>query len=106
MSLSTSKIDLTKIAEFDDILNIETWMNDQCDESSCQSVAGLFLKISGVTDLLHINCTSVQTADSIADLIDGYCRLNSPNSVSVWTNNCFGKIFELIFQILMKLGLM
>ncbi|XP_025831636.1 focal adhesion kinase 1 isoform X4 [Agrilus planipennis] len=71
----------TKIAEFDQIQAIQTLVSD-CDE---HKKATLQLKVAGAQEILFITCPNLDTAESLADLIDGYYRLNTPNHSSIWT---------------------
>ena len=45
----------------------------------------LQLRIAGTADVLSISCDSLRTAEGIADLIDGYCRLVHSTQASYWT---------------------
>lgn len=44
----------------------------------------LKIKVSGNTEDLAITCNGVKTADSIADLVDGYCRIVNNSEASLW----------------------
>lgn len=70
----------TRIAEFDQIQAIQTLVSD-CDE---HSKATLQLKVAGAQEILFITCPSLEVAESLADLIDGYCRLCVGSETSIW----------------------
>ncbi|CAH0551900.1 unnamed protein product [Brassicogethes aeneus] len=76
VGLSTS----TNIAEFDQIQAIQTLVND-CDE---HAKATLQLKVAGKQEVLFFTCPNLDVAESLADLIDGYCRLHSSTGASIW----------------------
>lgn len=44
----------------------------------------LKIKVDKSTDDLIINCNDIKTANSIADLVDGYCRIVNNMDVSYW----------------------
>lgn len=48
----------------------------------------LKIKVSGNTEDLAITCNGVKTADSIADLVDGYCRIVNNSDASLWDRTC------------------
>ena len=58
---------------------------------SIQTVAGddgkgiLQLKIAGATEPLTVTCASLDTAEDMADLIDGYCRLVHDMAKTLWS---------------------
>ncbi|CAG9860435.1 unnamed protein product [Phyllotreta striolata] len=74
--VSTTK----KIADFDQIQAIQTLVSD-CEE---HTKATLQLKVAGTQEVLFFTCTNLDVAESLADLIDGYCRLHSNTSASIW----------------------
>ncbi|XP_046384921.1 focal adhesion kinase 1 [Ischnura elegans] len=43
------------------------------------------LQVAGASESLSVTCPSLDVAESMADLIDGYCRLASGNESSFWT---------------------
>ena len=45
----------------------------------------LQLKIAGSSEPLMITCSSLDMAEDMADLIDGYCRLVHDVSDSLWS---------------------
>lgn len=52
---------------------------------SCNDMKTLLkIKVIGNSDDLTITCNGAKTADSIADLVDGYCRMVSNTEVSFW----------------------
>ncbi|VEN35224.1 unnamed protein product [Callosobruchus maculatus] len=69
-----------KIADFDQIQAIQTLVSD-CEE---HTKATLQLKVAGTQEVLFFTCTSLDVAESLADLIDGYCRLHSGSQTSIW----------------------
>ncbi|XP_046865736.1 focal adhesion kinase 1 isoform X1 [Drosophila willistoni] len=92
---------LTNVAQFKDVMGIktctlpkeklnrenstelETTQNTNCN---CQKIKTQ-IKISASNNMedLVITCNGINTAESIADLIDGYCRLLSKKSeFSIW----------------------
>ncbi|CAH1995793.1 unnamed protein product [Acanthoscelides obtectus] len=69
-----------KIADFDQIQAIQTLVSD-CEE---HTKATLQLKVAGTQEVLFFTCSSLDEAESLADLIDGYCRLHSGSQTSIW----------------------
>ncbi|XP_073962975.1 protein tyrosine kinase 2 Fak isoform X2 [Choristoneura fumiferana] len=81
----------TKIASFSDIVAVQT-LKSNCTQSqttqpqsgsSCGKAA-LQLRVKGATETLTITCSSVDAAESLADLVDGYCRLVTESQTSLW----------------------
>lgn len=70
----------SKIANFDQIQAIQTLVGD-CEE---HPKATLQLKVAGAQEILFITCPNLEVAESLADLIDGYCRLSSGSAASIW----------------------
>jgi len=66
----------TKAAEFSEVLSIQT-LASACDK---HTKAAVTLKISKSSEPVAITCSNIMAAESIASLIDGYCRLFSPNN--------------------------
>ena len=68
-----------------------THMAEFAQVQSIQTVAGednkgiLQLKIAGATEPLTVVCTSLDTAEDMADLIDGYCRLVHDMTKTLWS---------------------
>lgn len=88
----------TRIADFDKIQAIQTLVSD-CDT---HKKAVLQLRVAGAQETLVITCPTVELAENLADLVDGYCRLTTGSSTSLWnrkgrwerseqnnTRNCF-----------------
>lgn len=48
----------------------------------------LKIKVIGNAEDLVIACTGIKTADSIADLVDGYCRIVNNIDISLWDRTC------------------
>ncbi|XP_046677236.1 focal adhesion kinase 1 isoform X3 [Homalodisca vitripennis] len=72
---------LTKIAEFSSVLGLQTLVSD-CDT---HRKAMLQLRVAGAAETLTITCPTLAEAESLADLIDGYCRLINNNNTSLWS---------------------
>lgn len=70
----------TRIANFDQIQAIQTLVSD-CEE---HNKATLQLRVAGAQEILFFTCPNLETAESLADLIDGYCRLHSGSQTSIW----------------------
>ncbi|XP_054275381.1 focal adhesion kinase 1-like isoform X6 [Macrosteles quadrilineatus] len=70
----------TKMAEFSSVLGIQTLVSD-CDT---HRKAMLQLRVAGAAETLTITCPSATDAESLADLVDGYCRLHHGSSTSMW----------------------
>ncbi|KAL0861557.1 hypothetical protein ABMA27_009064 [Loxostege sticticalis] len=81
----------TKIASFSDIVAVQT-LKSACTTQSQQTQtqsgscgkAALQLRVKGATETLTITCSSVEAAESLADLVDGYCRLVTDSQTSLW----------------------
>ncbi|XP_031627421.1 focal adhesion kinase 1 isoform X2 [Contarinia nasturtii] len=55
---------------------------------SCNEIKTLLkIKVKGHSDDLAITCNGVKTADSIADLVDGYCRIMKNTKISLWNRS-------------------
>jgi focal adhesion kinase 1 len=74
------------MAEFDRIQAIQTLVSD-CE---VHRKAMVQLRVAGTTETLTITCPSLEVAESLADLIDGYCRLVTQSTTSLWNRK--GKI--------------
>lgn len=70
----------SKLADFDQIQAIHTLVSD-CDE---HYKATLQLRVAGAQEILFIICPNLDVAESLADLVDGYCRLHSKRQNSIW----------------------
>lgn len=55
-----------------------------CNEIKTQ----LKIKVKNNVEDLAITCNGVKTAESIADLVDGYCRLFNNSEGSLWERSC------------------
>lgn len=47
----------------------------------------LKIKVTGNSDDLTITCNGVKAAESIADLVDGYCRIVNNTEMSLWDHS-------------------
>ncbi|KAI5638402.1 protein tyrosine kinase domain-containing protein [Phthorimaea operculella] len=78
----------TKIASFSDIVAVQTLKSNCTQPSQTQSgscgKAALQLRVKGAAETLTITCSSVEAAESLADLVDGYCRLVTESQTSLW----------------------
>ncbi|XP_050356023.1 focal adhesion kinase 1 isoform X1 [Nymphalis io] len=79
----------TKIASFSDIVAVQTLKSNCTQQSQTQTnsscgKAALQLRVKGATETLTITCSSVEAAESLADLVDGYCRLVTDSQTSLW----------------------
>ncbi|XP_065332952.1 focal adhesion kinase 1 isoform X2 [Cloeon dipterum] len=70
-----------RMADFEKVLNIQTLVSD-CS-THCKGVVQL--RVAGATEFLTMTLASLNEAESLADLIDGYCRLHNPSGPSLWT---------------------
>lgn len=77
----------TRIAEFDQIQAVQTLVTD-CET---HKKAVLQLRVAGAQETLIITCPTIEVAESLADLVDGYCRLTSGSTTSLWNRK--GKYF-------------
>lgn len=92
------------MAEFSQIQTIQTLVSD-CKE---HAKACIKLRVAGAAETLSITCSSLDQAESLADLIDGYCRLTTGSNTSLWNRKgtCFYYFFTRInsnFKILLIL---
>lgn len=85
----------------DDVTRISSCFNKISDDSSmqcsCNEIKTLLkIKVVGNLDDLTISCSGVNTADNIADLVDGYCRLVNNTEISYWdrTQTQQSEVFE------------
>ncbi|XP_059055965.1 uncharacterized protein LOC131849853 [Achroia grisella] len=78
----------SKIASFSDIVAVQTLKSNCTQQSQTQSgscgKAALQLRVKGATETLTITCSNVEAAESLADLVDGYCRLVTDSQTSLW----------------------
>ncbi|XP_076260308.1 protein tyrosine kinase 2 Fak isoform X2 [Rhynchophorus ferrugineus] len=70
----------SKSIDFNHIQAIQTLVSD-CEE---HSKATLQLKVATTQEVLFFTCPNVDVAESLADLIDGYCKLHSGTDNSIW----------------------
>lgn len=68
------------MAEFEQVQALQTLVTD-C-ETHRKGV--VLLRVAGKTEPLSITCPSLETAESLADLVDGYCRLSAHTTTSLW----------------------
>ncbi|XP_076059767.1 protein tyrosine kinase 2 Fak isoform X3 [Oratosquilla oratoria] len=68
------------MASFEQVQSVETLTTD-CDTHRKALVQ---LKVAGTTEALTVTCPSLSIAESLADLIDGYCRLVNNTRTSLW----------------------
>ncbi|KAL7646506.1 UNVERIFIED_CONTAM: hypothetical protein RMT77_001757 [Armadillidium vulgare] len=68
------------MASFEQVQSVDTLLTD-CENHRKALVQ---LKIAGTAEPLSITCPSISTAESLADLIDGYCRLVNNSKTSLW----------------------
>ncbi|XP_077283384.1 protein tyrosine kinase 2 Fak isoform X2 [Arctopsyche grandis] len=86
----------TRVAAFADVEAIRTFRGN-CDKSqtspapppptqgpSIQCKGVLQLRVRAAQDTLALTCPSIEVAENLADLIDGYCRLSSNTGTSLW----------------------
>ncbi|KFM67905.1 Focal adhesion kinase 1, partial [Stegodyphus mimosarum] len=70
----------THMASFHQVQSLQTLQSEY--ESGCKAI--LQLKIAGASEMLSISCPTLAVAESMADLIDGYCRLVHKTQTSFW----------------------
>ncbi|KAE8748455.1 Focal adhesion kinase 1 variant 1 [Frankliniella occidentalis] len=70
----------TKMAELSSIKAIQTLMT----ECEAHRKAMVQLRVAGTSESLTVTCASMEAAESLADLIDGYCRLSAGTNTSLW----------------------
>lgn len=66
---------------------VETLMSADCESHNVRGVnnkAVVHIKVAGAQEPLLITCISIEIAESIADLIDRYCRLVNGTNLSLW----------------------
>lgn len=68
------------MADFSSVLGLQTLVSD----CNTHQKAMLQLRVAGATETLTITCPSLSEAESLADLIDGYCRLHNNTDTSLW----------------------
>lgn len=85
------------MADFNSIEAIQTSLSD-CE---AHPKAVLQLRVAGAAETLTITCPSQNDMDSLADLIDGYCRLNNENGTSLWNRKSKNKIKIMLFRVML-----
>ncbi|KZS20047.1 Focal adhesion kinase [Daphnia magna] len=83
---------LILVADFSHVSQVETLMSADCESHNVQRMAGglgnnkavVHIKVAGSQEPLLITCTSIETAENIADLVDRYCRLVNGTNLSLW----------------------
>ncbi|XP_049835463.1 focal adhesion kinase 1 isoform X3 [Schistocerca gregaria] len=70
----------TKISEFNRVRGLQTLVSD-CDAHP-KAVVKMWL--AGSSETLSLTCASLREAESLADLVDGYCRLVTGSQESLW----------------------
>ncbi|XP_069194882.1 focal adhesion kinase 1 isoform X1 [Procambarus clarkii] len=68
------------MASFEQVQNVETLTTD----CAVHRKALVQLKVAGTAEALSVTCPSIASAESLADLIDGYCRLVNNTRTSLW----------------------
>lgn len=68
------------MASFEQVQSVETLTTD-CETHRKALVQ---LKVAGTAEALTVTCPSITAAESLADLIDGYCRLVNNTRTSLW----------------------
>lgn len=68
------------MAEFAQIQSIQTLVSD-CKEHAKTCIK---LRVAGAAETLSITCSNLEQAESLADLIDGYCRVATGSNTSLW----------------------
>uniref|UniRef100_T1IYC0 non-specific protein-tyrosine kinase n=1 Tax=Strigamia maritima TaxID=126957 RepID=T1IYC0_STRMM len=69
----------TILANFRQVQSIQTLINE-----TEPTKAVLQMKIAGASEVLTITCPNLTIAESMADLIDGYCRIANDTETSFW----------------------
>lgn len=71
--------------------SLQTSKSNDSNISQTESICGcstiksqLRIQVEGNTEDLVITCNGVNTADGIADLVDGYCKIFNDNNTSLW----------------------
>jgi len=69
------------MAELERIQAIQTLVT----ECEAHRKAMVQLRVAGTSESLTLTCASLDAAESLADLIDGYCRLFANTTTSLWS---------------------
>lgn len=88
-------------------------MSADCESHNVQRMAGglgnnkavVHIKVAGSQEPLLITCTSIETAENIADLVDRYCRLVNGTNLSLWNKRGKFSFILLIFLIRLNCSL-
>ncbi len=78
--MMVSLLQLTQVADFSHVQNVETLLSDFDGHRK----AVVQIKVAGTMEPLIITCGTMDVAESIADLIDRYCRLVNGTNLSLW----------------------
>lgn len=80
----------SRLADFEKVQGIQVVVSD------CESHKKFILQIrvAGAQDTLSITCDSLEKTESLADLIDGYCRVMCNTQTSLWNRK--GKLFRIL----------
>lgn len=73
------------------ILSKKSSSSDKRNQTTCtcnEIKTQLKIKVKNNVEDLAITCNGVKTAESIADLVDGYCRLFNNSDFSLWERSC------------------
>ncbi|CAG9792646.1 unnamed protein product [Diatraea saccharalis] len=76
-----------RVASFADVLALHTLRSPctiQPPQGGSCGKAALQLRVKGASETLTITVSSVEAAESLADLVDGYCRLVTDSQTSLW----------------------
>lgn len=86
------------MADFRSIEAIQTSLSD-CE---AHRKAVIQLRVAGAAETLRITCPSEEDMESLAELIDGYCRLVTDGNSSLWNRKSAYRyfIFERISSVL------
>lgn len=83
------------MAEFSQIQSIQTLVSD-CKE---HAKACIKLRVAGAAETLSITCSSLDQAESLADLIDGYCRLVTGSNTSLWNRKGKHLYYNILYTL-------
>ena len=80
------------MADFSHVQQVET----QLSECESHRKAVVQIKVAGAAEPLLITCLSSEMAESIADLVDRYCRLVNGTNVSLWNKRGIDSFFLVV----------
>ena len=83
------------MADFSHVQQVET----QLSECESHRKAVVQIKVAGAAEPLLITCLSSEMAESIADLVDRYCRLVNGTNVSLWNKRGIDSFFSCCFLL-------